>query len=65
METKKWYFSRTLWVAVIQTVVGFLLGTVALLQSGFSQEALASFAVGCKGVFDLYLRLKTSQPISK
>ncbi len=64
MDAKKWYFSRTVWIAILQAVVGLLVGVVALLQSGFSEEAIGALTIGAKGIFDLYLRLRTSQPIN-
>lgn len=63
MDSKKWYFSRTVWVAILQAIIGFLVGIVAVLNDGLSETAIAALSVGAKGVFDLYLRLKTSQPI--
>lgn len=63
MEAKKWYFSRTVWVAILQSLIGFLISLSSLVSVGFTPETITAFGVGAKGVFDLYLRLKTSQAI--
>jgi hypothetical protein len=56
METKKWYYSRTLWVAIITAVIGVL--TV------LGQEIPdAGWIVTTIGILNFALRLNTTQTI--
>ena len=57
VEAKKWYTSKTLWIAVIQG----LAGVVAIVATDYPQ--LGSIAIA-KSILDLLLRMVTDKPIS-
>lgn len=57
MNTKAWYFSRTLWVAVIQGILGIIvaLGT---------QVPVVGWLMVIKSILDVALRFLTSTPVA-
>jgi len=60
METnKKWYKSKTLWLAILQGVAGIL---VAIINVNPNMKIVGG-AMVVKSVIDFGLRLLTSQPI--
>lgn len=59
MNTKKWYQSQTIWLAVAQGVVGI---SVALLSTNQIGE-YAGIVVMIKSFADFYLRMHTTTPI--
>lgn len=61
---KKWYKSRTVWIELVQAVIGLLTALLLFLQ-GLNEEAMAALAVGAKGVYSVWLRFNTTQPITK
>lgn len=64
METsKKWYQSKTIWVAIFQSIIGLLSGIILLLQQGITPEAITMMGVGLKGLMDIQLRLITEYPV--
>ncbi len=60
---KAWYTSTTVWLAILQAVVGFLGALILILQGGLTQESVAALGVGIKGLIDLRQRFITTQPI--
>lgn len=60
---KKWYYSRTAWVAILQAVTGLLSGIILVLQSGFTEESILLLSAGLKGLYDLWLRFDTKEAI--
>lgn len=63
MDAKKWYQSTTIWVAILQTLAGFISGTINWLQHGPQEVTLATYGAGVKGLYDLKMRLETGTPI--
>ena len=59
MEVKKWYASRTVWIAVAQAVAGIL---AALLETNPSLQGVGVIFI-VKSALDLALRISTTQPI--
>lgn len=56
---KAWYMSTTVWLAIVQALIG-LLGSIALmLQNGVTTDSMAAFAIGLKGLVDLRQRFNT------
>lgn len=61
---KKWYESKTVWLAILQFVAGLIGLAIGVLQS--EQEiTAASVVVILKSLLDLVLRLKTDLGIAK
>jgi len=57
--TKKWYASKTIWIALCECVVG---GVFAALESG---DNTAGYILIGAGVVQTVIRLITGQPIGK
>lgn len=60
---KNWYGSSTVWIAIIQAVIGLLSGIVLLFQNGFTEQSIMALSVGLKGLIDIRQRFITTQPI--
>jgi hypothetical protein len=56
IEIKKWYQSKTIWLAIIQAVIGI---TVAVMTH---YDLIAYIAV-VKSLGDVFLRYLTEQPV--
>ncbi len=57
LDPKKWYFSRTLWLAVLQGV----LGVVIVINT---QAPTIGWIVVLKSILDILVRISTSQPVT-
>jgi len=56
---KKWYNSRTIWLAVAQGVAGVLL----VVYAENPALGLTGIGAGIKSILDIYLRYVTVKPI--
>lgn len=63
LAVKNWYFSVTAWVAILQVFIGIATVLIAALQSGASQGSFTGVVVVLKGLFDLWQRFQTTEPI--
>jgi len=63
METKKWYESKTVWLSLLQSVIGILASLVLVIQSGLTPEAIGAFIIALKGLLDLKVRFITTKAI--
>lgn len=59
MNTKKWYESKTIWLAVVQGLAGVLTAIFAA-DPGFQLTGVGAFL---KSIYDIYLRYKASAVI--
>ncbi len=60
METKKWYSSKTMWIAIATSLVGILMAVSESIEvSGGDAGVLLSIV----GVVNFILRYVTSRPI--
>lgn len=59
VQPKKWYESRTLWIAVAQAVVGI----IVVITNEFPDAEIVGSLVALKSVFDIGLRFMTDVPI--
>ena len=58
---KAWYASKTIWVGILEIVIGALGLAATFLQAG--DYTPAAFALLAVGVLTVVLRFLTSQPI--
>lgn len=61
---KNWYDSRTLWVGILQAVIG--IATLGLgIANGSTQLNAAGITIMLKSLIDIYLRFTTDTGILK
>jgi hypothetical protein len=58
METKKWYLSRTIQIAIIQAILGLI---TVFVSEGVIKDV--GFVAIAKSILDLFLRMATTTTV--
>ncbi len=64
-ETKPWWQSRTVWANVLSILFAVLSLAGVKLPEGLTQDQVLPVVLGIAGIVGLYLRGKTSKPLTK